>query len=388
MHNDLSSVSTKPSPPQDCREARLILNALPGMGPVTCRRLLDALGPNPVAIFHATQKQLLSVKGVGTITADAIINWHTHFDPVREKEKMAAFGINFVIPEDTDAYPALLREIYDPPIGLYSTGQYTWRDRCVAIVGSRHITPYGREMARALARGLAGTGWCIVSGLARGIDTVAHQGALEAGGPTVAVLGCGPDIVYPPENLELYRKIAANGVIFSEFSFGKKADKQTFPMRNRIVSGMCRAIVVIESDIGGGSMITAKFAAEQNRVVCAVPGRADQASSRGCHALIRDGATLVTSIDEILEELNEPAVAMQSELNLMSPSSQNISNAATPEEANILAYFAGGTSHSIDSLADITGLPASSLMGTLLMMELNRLIIKGTDGRYEAIPRL
>lgn len=367
----------------DTRTARLVLNALPNIGPVTCRRLREALGDDPAAIFRASRAQLLAVKGVGAVVADTLLRWRTHFDPGREREKMAARGVTFTIPEDGGTYPALLREIYDPPLGLYSIGGYKWGGRCIALVGSRRVTAYGRALARTLARELAASGWCVVSGLARGIDTAAHQGALEAGGATVAVLGCGLDIVYPPENLELYREIAARGAVLSEFVLGRPADKQTFPMRNRIVSGMARALVVVESDVNGGSMITAKFAADQGRTVCAVPGRADQATSRGCHALIRDGATLVTCVDEILEELGEAPMALPR---------HDTGGAVAPEpapvldadEARILQCLSGGMALGVDALAEQTGRPVASLMGTLLMLELNRRVVKRPDGTYEA----
>ncbi|MDR2845574.1 MAG: DNA-processing protein DprA [Puniceicoccales bacterium] len=382
--------------PPDVRAARLVLNALPNIGPVTCRRLDDALPGGPEAIFRASHKELISVKGVGEVMAETLLQWRKYFNLEREQEKMAARNLRFVIPEDGDAYPSLLREIYDPPLGLYSTSAYHSGSQCIAIVGTRRRTAYGEKMAHTLARELAASGWCVVSGLARGIDTAVHEGALEGGGVTVAVLGCGVDIVYPPENLDLYRKIAANGVVFSEFFLGRVADKQTFPMRNRIVSGMSRAVVVVESDEGGGSMITARFAGEQGRTVCAVPGRVDQISSRGCHALIRDGATLVTCVDDILSEIgaisSKPA---QGELRLEEGPAAAVGRAVAAtaasgvkpgsEEEKILNALSGGTALSMDALCDKTGMPIHSLSGTLLMMELNRLVSKMPDGSFEAV---
>ncbi|MDR2844960.1 MAG: DNA-processing protein DprA [Puniceicoccales bacterium] len=386
--NSAAADGTDASAPLDARTARLVLNALPNIGPVTCRRLMDALGDAPTAIFRASRGQLCAVKGVGAVVAETILQWRTHFSPARELEKMATRNIRFTIPEDGDAYPALLREIYDPPLGLYATSGYKWGDRCIGIVGSRRVTAYGKSMAHALAHELAASGWCVVSGLARGIDTAAHQGALAAGGATVAVLGCGLDIVYPPENLELYRQIAATGAVVSEFFLGRQADRQTFPMRNRLISGMSRAIVVVESDVVGGSMITARFAAEQNRTVCAVPGRADQPLSRGCHALIRDGATLVTCVDEILEELGEaPTAPTQTELNLTAsataPAASSVPSGLGALETKILQCLSGGLTLGVDTLAEQTQTPVPSLIGTLLMMELNRLVVKTPDGRYE-----
>jgi DNA processing protein len=363
----------------DARLARLILNALPNIGPVTVRRLMDEFGPDPAALLRAPRDRLLAVKGVGPAIADTLLHWRRHFDAEREQSQIAERGLRFLIPEDTD-YPALLRETYDPPIGLYSLGKYTVPTRGVAVIGTRNPTLYGKSLARDVAKQLAAAGWCIVSGLARGIDTEAHRGALDAGGKTVAVLGCGADIVYPPENLDLYREIAAHGVILSEFPLGRAADKRTFPMRNRVVAGLCKAVVVIESDDQGGSMITARFAAEQGRTVCAFPGRVDQPTSRGCHTLIRDGATLVTSAAEILEELGE--APRQAELDFDTPAPPP-STALPDRERRLLAHFAGGACHTPDSLAGLTELPIGDLTSSLLLLELAGKIARTPDGRYE-----
>jgi DNA processing protein len=378
----------------------MVLNAIPGIGPVTCRRLLEACGGEAERIFGMSRESLLAVDGVGPAAADALLGWRDIFAPEREFQKLARLEMSFTIPEDGEAYPELLREIYDPPPGLYATAGYAWGARCIGIVGSRRHTAYGEKMAYELARELAASGWCVVSGLARGIDTAAHKGALEAGGPTVGVLGCGPDIVYPPENLGLYREITASGAVLSEFCLGRKADKQTFPMRNRIISGMSRAIVVVESDLKGGSMITARFAGEQGRVVCAVPGRADLESSRGCHALIRDGAALVTCVDDILSEIGAiTSGTTQGELALGESPAAAVARAAatgrkerlaaagvTPGsvEEKILNALSGGMSLSLDALAKRTGIPVPALSASLLMMELNRLVSKTADSAYEA----
>ncbi|MDR1498063.1 MAG: DNA-processing protein DprA [Puniceicoccales bacterium] len=372
-----------PSVPADIRTARLILNALPNLGPVSCRRLCEEFG-SVGGIFRASREQLLRVKGVGSVLADTLIRWREHFDPAREMEKMTSAGVTFAIPEDADVYPPLLLEIYDPPQGLYCTAPFKWGSKCVAIVGTRRVSSYGKMMARLLGRGLAAAGWCVVSGMARGVDTAAHLGALEAGGPTVAVLGCGADIAYPPENKNLMRDITSAGAVISEFPLGRNADKQTFPMRNRIISGISRAVVVVESDEKGGGMITARFAGEHGRIVCAVPGRADTAYSRGCHALIRDGATLVTCVDEVLEELGGGRnVSAQTEMDF----GNGAGAAAVPMselEKKVLECLSGGVRFSVDSIAEQTGESVASLSGTLLMMELSRLVEKMPDGGYEA----
>ena len=284
-------------------QAFLVLNALPNIGPITLNRLLAELGGDPRTVLAADARRLQAVKGVGPAIRATLAGWREAFDLAREEERMAQSGADFITTRDA-AYPRLLKEINDPPIGLYRRGRYAFGQPCVAIVGSRRTTLYGQATAKKLGAELARLGFCVVSGLARGIDTAAHEGALSVGGKTAAVLGTGPDIVYPPENLELYRRIAESGAILSEFPFGRRADRQSFAMRNRIVAGMSEAVIVVESDVNGGAMITARFAGEQGRLLFAVPGRIDQNTSAGCHQLIRDGATLLTGVDDVLSELS------------------------------------------------------------------------------------
>jgi DNA processing protein len=367
------------------QQAFLILNALPNIGPITLNRLLEDLGGDPRTIFSTPIRRLESVKGVGPAISSTIANWREHFDLAREEERMAKSSAFFITPRDT-GYPKLLKEINDPPIGLYRKGGYTFEQPCIAIVGSRRTTLYGQSVAKRFGAELARLGFCIVSGLARGIDTAAHEGALSVGGKTTAVLGCGIDIVYPPENLALYRTIEEQGAIVSEFSFGRRADRQSFPMRNRVVAGMCEAVVVVETDISGGSMITARFAGEQGRLIFAVPGRIDQATSQGCHQLIRDGATLLTSVDDILSELNyldgmRPQPIPQKDGSAASPfSPTNLTEA----EGSVLEQFRGGAMLTLDALTAQTGRSTAELSATLMMLELKHLIAKRADGTFEA----
>jgi len=364
----------------------MILNDLPNIGPISLNRLLQEIGPDPRAILQAGRAQLEAVRGIGPATSDAVINWRTHFDLAREEERMAKTGIVFITGRD-EGYPRLLKEISDPPIGLYRKGAYLCDRPAIAVVGSRRTTLYGQAIARKLGSDLARLGFCVVSGLARGIDTAAHEGALEAGGKTVAVLGCGLDIVYPPENLDLYRRIAETGAVFSEFPFGRKADKQTFPMRNRVVAGMCEATVVVESDVQGGAMITARFAGEQGRLVFAVPGRIDQSTSAGCHQLIRDGAALFTQLDDILNELNyldglrPQAIPPRSG---GSPVADRLP-ALSPEERQVLDCFKDGSLLGVDGLAALTGLATAQISAALMMLELKKRLAKRADGSFEAL---
>lgn len=366
------------------QDAYLVLNALPNIGPITLNRLLAELGGDARTVFLTSAQQLEKVKGVGPAISQTILKWKAYFNLEKEKERMATSGAVF-LPSRDPAYPKLLREIYDPPIGLYRKGNYTFTEPCIAIVGSRRTTLYGQSVAKKLGADLARLGFCVVSGLARGIDTAAHEGALSVEGKTAAVVGCGIDIIYPPENLDLYRAIEEKGAIVSEFPFGRRADRQSFPMRNRVVAGMCEATVVVETDVNGGSMITARFAGEHGRLIFAVPGRIDQATSQGCHQLIRDGAILLTSVDDILQELSylnglRPNPIPQNNVNEERPTIGELSS----EEEAVLRCFDGGAIVSIDHLAAGTSLSIAQVSSTLMMLELKRLVVKRSDGCFEA----
>ena len=366
------------------RQALLALNALPHVGPVTLRRLMDVFNRDAVAVLSAPRAQLLEVEGIGKKVADTLIDWPDQFDLAKEVTHMRRTGTRFFIQEDVK-YPELLREIYDPPIGLYWQGEYIVDRPCVAIVGTRRSTLYGRRVAKRIAAELARLGFCVVSGMASGIDTAAHEGALEVGGKTVAVFGCGLDTIYPPENLDLYQKIVAHGAVVSEFPFGRRADRQTFPMRNRVVAGICQGVVVVESAASGGSMITARFAGEQGRTLMAVPGRIDQASSVGCHQLIRDGAIMVTSVDDILEELRYQRTQFPGEESQLNLGGEDAAQLQVSEaEQAVLDCFAGGEFGLLDDIAERLGKPIAELSGILMSLELKRLIVKRADGRFEA----
>jgi DNA processing protein len=368
----------------DQRRALFVLNGLPNIGPVTLKHLLDSFENDAVAILNATRKELIRVKGVSDVIADTIAHWRERFDLEREEtllEKHGASNVNF---QEAD-YPPMLKEIYDPPICLYFLGDYRISQPAIAIVGTRRPTLYGRGVAKRLARELAQIGFCIVSGLARGIDSEAHEGALEAKGKTVAVLGCGLDIIYPPENLDLYRRIASSGAIVSEFPFGRRADKQSFPMRNRVISGICLATIVVESNVNGGSMITARFTGEQGRMIFAVPGHIDQASSQGYHQLLRDGATLLNSTDDVIEELR---LSGQLELTYAgSGDNETVTKNALPEldvlESKIAHCFDDGSAHYADAIAELTQLSQSDVASGLMMLELKRVLAKRADGAFE-----
>ncbi len=348
----------------------MALNMIEGVGPVRVRQLLEHFGEAP-AILSASSRQLQQVRGIGGETADAIANWEKTVDLAGELKRIADFGCHVLIATD-DEYPELLRQIYDPPIVLYVKGRLTAKDKNgVAMVGSRMTTHYGIEVARKLAYQLAYVGVTIVSGGARGIDTAAHQGAMSAKGRTIAVLGTGINLVFPPENAELFQRIADNGAVISQFPFNRPADKQSFPIRNRIVAGMTLGTVVVEANLTSGALITAHMAVEQGRQVFAVPGRIDSPRSKGCHELIKKGAKLCEGAEDILSEFeylfpasNRPPGAGETgqlpALNL-SDNEQKVYDAITEESG-------------IDEIIRHSGLPSSAVSVALLGLEMKRLI--------------
>ncbi|MDG2253602.1 MAG: DNA-processing protein DprA [Opitutaceae bacterium] len=366
------------------RDAYWVLNGLPGIGPVSLNRLLDRFSGDPLAVLDAGKSELVGIAGVRSPAVNSLLRWRSLFDLDREKEMANSLGMTFVDRED-NRYPDLLKKIHDPPIGMYVLGDYDFRLPSVAIVGSRRTTLYGQGVAREMARELAGRGICVTSGLARGIDTFAHRGALESDrGSTVAVLGCGLDIVYPPENIDLYREIGKRGAVVSEFPFRRRADKQTFPMRNRLVSGMSQAVVVVESDQSGGSLITAGFAGEQGRLVCAVPGRIDQRTSAGCNRLIRDGALLLTSVEDLLEELEHEAEMPELDLPYSGDRKTDIEDLSEQDKA-LLKLFTGGESLAADRIGQLLGRSSPEISSDLMILELKGYIAKRLDGCFEAV---
>jgi len=283
----------------------------------------------------------------------------------------ARAGID-VIRDDDVRYPPLLRTIADPPPVLWVHGHAEVLSRpAVAIVGSRAATPYAIEVAGRLGGELADRGVLVVSGLARGADGAAHRGCLSAGGVTVAVLGCGPDIVYPPEHDALAARIRADGALVSELGPGAPPLPDHFPQRNRLISGISLAVVVVEANERSGSLITARCALEQGRDVMAVPGSVLGGRNRGSHALLKDGAKVVESADDILEELGWPALR----------SAGNIS--ANPQTADpLLARLTAGESYDLDEMSATVGLTGSQLLPRLTEWEMHGLLLRIAGGRY------
>jgi DNA processing protein len=276
----------------------------------------------------------------------------------------------------------------DTPIGLYVKGSIRPTEKSIAIVGSRRATLYGRSVAKKLSQELAQLGFCIISGMARGIDGEAHEGALSVNGQTAAILGTGVNLIYPPEHKDLYQKLIEKGAVISEFPLNKTADRQSFPLRNRIIAGLCHVIIVVESDLHGGSMITARIAGEYGRTLFAVPGRIDQPSSQGCHALIREGATLLTKTEDVLEALAPIGqLILPFEMNLQNSKKAITESKAvylSKEEDYILSILKESKQLSIDDLVAITHMAAHMISSHLLSLELKKCLIKHMDGRFEA----
>ncbi|MDR0418528.1 MAG: DNA-processing protein DprA [Puniceicoccales bacterium] len=359
----------------------IILNALPEVGPVTFRRLKERFNGKIRCIFSASYEELVSIGGVSCVAAEHIVHWEKYFDWKREQQQLTTMGAKFITQKDKN-YPPLLREIYDAPMGLYVKGNLDLsRNNCIAMVGTRKATAYGLRIAHDFARELASLGFIIVSGMALGIDKATHEGALSVEGKTAAVLGSGLDIIYPHENRALYGRIAENGSILSEFPLRKEADRVTFPIRNRIIAGMCSHLIVIESDCSGGSMITAHIANEYGRHVMAVPGRTDQRTSQGCHNLIRDGATLVSCMDHILQEL------AYSRQQLLDFNEQNITDPFVslqdPVERKIASFLWEKGAVDLDGLSAALEIPIQHLISRLQLLELRNIVQENREGRYE-----
>ncbi|MEI8243568.1 MAG: DNA-processing protein DprA [bacterium] len=354
------------------RDAFIALNQVSGLGAITVKRMIEAFG-SAAAVFHAGEKELRRVQGVGL---DRAQSFRRELDQVRADGEMARadeMGVRLLTWVDA-GYPALLKTIADPPLVLYVAGAVEpLAGPSIAVIGTRHPTVYGREMAQRLAFQLAGAGYVIVSGLALGIDAQAHRGALQAAGRTVGVLGGALDCLYPKEHEGLAREMAAQGgAVMCEYPFGRQPDRQTFPMRNRIVSGLVKGVVVVEAPLASGTLITVDQALDQGRAVMALPGRADSPASAGCHKLLRSGARLVTSADEVIEELQEllPAAAMRAAARPAAPE-RAPDPPATAEERKLLEHVGIEPVH-IDAVIRESGLPAGTVNALVVGLQIRR----------------
>lgn len=341
---------------------------IPGLGNVAAKKLLERFG-TPQGIFAATRSELMSVKGVRKAVARTIANQEWGSDPEKVLETVENSGAR-LIPYGDPVYPSPLREIHDPPFLLYAKGQDIPAGlTMIAVVGSRNPTPYGSRAARELAQGLARRGVGVVSGMARGIDAAAHWGCLEGLGYTVAVMGTGIDVIYPASNRKLFERVAQKGTIISEFPPGTPPEPKNFPIRNRIISGMSKAVLVVEATKKSGSLITAASALNQGRDVFAVPGSINSFKSTGCHFLIKQGAALVENADDILDQLglNYPHVPKRDLLRDVPP------GPVEEREKRIYDLISDDPLH-IDHIARLGNLDPAEVSSVLMKLELKGLI--------------
>jgi DNA processing protein len=346
------------------RKYWIAFSRVPRVGRVRTGQLEEHFGSLKRA-WHAAAGELRA-SGLDAGSVTACIAARESIDPDAEVARLLEHGVRALTWHD-EAYPRQLREVYDRPPVLYVRGTLTPADEwAVAVVGTRRVTVYGRQVAEEMARGLAANRVTVVSGLARGVDAVAHRAAIEAGGRTIAVLACGLDLVYPPEHKRLAEEITQHGALISDYAIGTQPRSEFFPRRNRILSGISLGVLVVEGDVKSGALITARQALEQNREVFAVPGSIYSPASRGTNKLIQDGEAKPTlEVQDVLAELNLSMAAHQIEMTELMPADEN--------ESVILRHLSAQPAH-VDDLRRECGLPIATVTSTLAMLELKGLV--------------
>jgi len=353
----------------------IALNLLPDIGPVLARRLLSVFG-SPEDVFCMDLHELMRVGNIGEERARQIIGFREWDRVEREIEVIHKSGVRVVTIRDED-YPYGLRQISDAPIILYIKGEIMETDKyAIAMVGSRTPTYYGIQVAEGMSHDLAERGLTIVSGMARGIDTCSHRGALKAGGRTIAILGSGIDVPYPRENRRLMDEIASSGAVVSEFPMGTLPEKGNFPRRNRLISALSLGVVVVEATIDSGSLITVGYALEQGKEVFAVPGNIISKKSRGTNDLIKKGARLIESADEVVEELRPQLIGILKEDKARD---KRLLPRMTEEERAILQHLGHEPKH-IDDIIRESSISVNKALSLLLSLELKG-VIKQLDGK-------
>lgn len=373
------------------REAYIILNMLNGIGPARTAALIEFCG-SPAGIFEQSAEELSRIRGISESLAERIAQWEKHVPFEHEMEMAETAGVQLLTLADEE-YPAALREIHDPPLCLYIRGKLPaeLNTHAIAMVGTRNTSIYGAKMARHLAESAAYANWVTVSGLAVGVDTIVHRATVDAGGKTIGVLGGGLARFHPQENIPLARDIiATGGAVITEFPMTFAPTRHSFPMRNRIISGLTLGTIVVEAGINSGSLITAAQALEQGKHLFAVPGEADAAGSNGCNELIRKGAVLVENFDHVLEEFEflpgmsshaatfrEKEGEYQTDDLLFDPVSEN--------EQKILDVLRKEDSLSVEQISIQTDLPPADVMASAIALEILRRIKKLPNGNYQRI---
>jgi len=350
------------------------LKSIPHVGNVTFRRLVEHFG-TPGRALSASERELSAVRGISMAAIASLLTHDPRVEAERECAAVKRSGARIVTLHSPD-YPGLLLQITDPPPFLYLKGELRSSETAIAIVGSRRASGYGMSTTEKMARGLARQGITVVSGMARGVDTAAHRAALAEGGRSIGVLGCGVDIVYPAENRKLFEEMSSKGALVSEFSMGTQPLAENFPRRNRIISGLCRGVLVVEAAEGSGSLITAQCALEQGRDVFAIPGNIHSPTSRGANRLIKDGAKLVESIDDIIEEMPHK---------LREKDSVPLSGLTfSPREAAVLSRLSASPVH-IDEIVVKCALTVSEVSAILLRLELNGVITQHAGKQFSIV---
>ena len=359
------------------------LKSVPGIGNHLFKRLIDRFSL-PEAVFQASQQELLEVEGISKRQAAAILNYKAPFSIKAELDQANQKGYKIITLADS-LYPPLLKEIPDPPPFLYVSGTLDGSPKNIAVVGSRNPTAYGISITQKLCADLSAHDITIISGMAVGIDTAAHRGALAGKGNTIAVLGSGFNKIYPSQNLRLFEKISEKGAVISEFALNTEPEAHHFPIRNRVISGMSMGTVVVEATRKSGSLITARLAAEQNREVFAVPGSIQSFKSTGTHALIKQGAKLVENAQDVIEELvayldmGPPGLPEDSVQNHTTQKQLSL----PPEELAVYNVLSPYPEH-IDNIIRKTHIESGKLLSLLLQLELKG-IVQQLPGKYFAI---
>ena len=371
MAKDLFSDDESPLPDADRDLIDVLrLNLVPGLGPRTYQLLLEYFG-SPCEILNASVSKLQAVQNVGPKLAMSIVTHGTEAAAREELARTRAAGVSLLV-RNQPGYPAALGRIPDPPTVIYCKGTLVEADGlALGVVGSRHCTAYGRQQTKRLAQGLARVGITVVSGLARGIDAEAHRGALEAGGRTIAVCATGMNMVYPPEHVELAADVAKQGCLLTESPMDQTPKSGLFPQRNRIISGLSLGVLLIEAGRSSGALHTARHAMEQNRDVFALPGRVDSEASLGCLDLIRDGATLIRDLDDVLNALGPLVAPVQRtpEETVRKPAELTLS-----DQERMILNLVHSESTAVDEVIRATNIEASRVLSTLTVLEMKRLI--------------
>ena len=364
------------------REAYILLNMISGVGTARFKALV-AKFKEPCKIFEQSIESISSIRGISPALAEKIIYWEKDLDLNAELEFAQQSGTQIVTMADAE-YPEILKGIYDPPLCLYVRGKLPdFSYNSLAVVGSRRATIYGRKMAKHLAEEAVLAGWKVISGLAFGIDAIAHQATIDAGGVTIAVLGGGLARIHPQEHVQLARDIIeTGGALISEFPMKFPVSRQSFPRRNRIVSGLSQAVLIIEAGLKSGALITANLAMEQGKDVFAVPGHVDNPQAKGCHKLIKQGAKLTEDFNDILDDYDFlPGFARVDESSKESAAAPNeIVETAKPanmsdDEYQIIQLL-HGEAKSFDYLSATTNIQVSSLNGLLTKMAMKMILVQ------------